>query len=350
MLVRDTGEFELIEALANTLADGNQALIDSLTQRGFRLRLSIGDDAAAWEAPSGTTVLTTDTMVEAVHFDLEHIDWRDLGWKSLAANLSDIAAMGCLPTFSTVTLGLRGDLPVDGLVEMYEGMQDACRRYGGAVVGGDVVRSPVFFATVAMEGAAEVGVDGLPLKLLTRSSASPGDQIAVTGHLGCSGGGLRMMTQRLQFDEATSRHLKHAHNRPEPRVPQGAALAGVGANAAIDVSDGLVDDLQKLCKASGVGAVVQSHLVPVDGPLKTAYPDDWLALGLGGGEDYELLFTASADVIDRAIEVLDMPTTVIGHIPDETGEVTVVDRDGNTVDVARGGWDHFHTEATRERR
>ncbi|MCH8206316.1 MAG: thiamine-phosphate kinase, partial [Chloroflexi bacterium] len=261
MLVRDTGEFQLIEMLANTIAERNRAQVDSLTQRGFRLRLSIGDDAAAWEAPSGTTVLTTDTLVEGVHFDLRHIGWRDLGWKTLAVSLSDVAAMGCLPTFSTVTLGLRGDLPVDGLVEMYRGMQDACRRYGGVIVGGDVVRSPVFFATVAIEGMAEVGVDGLPPKLLTRDAASPGDRIAVTGHLGCSAGGLRMMTQRLRFDEATSRHLTDAHNRPEPRVAEGAALARAGANAAIDVSDGVLDDLRKLCKASGVDAVVQSHLV-----------------------------------------------------------------------------------------
>ena len=341
MLVRDTGEFQLIETLANTIAERNRAEVDGLTQRGFRLRLSIGDDAAAWDTPSGTSILTTDTLVEGIHFDLEHIGWRDLGWKTLAASLSDVAAMGCLPTFSTVTLGLRGDLPVDGLVEMYRGMQDACGRYGGAIVGGDLVRSPVFFATVAMEGAAEVGVDVPPPELLVRSAASPGDRIAVTGHLGCSAGGLRMMAQRLRFDETTSRHLKDAHNRPEPRVAEGAALARAGVRAAIDVSDGLVDDIQKLCKSSGVGAVVQSHLVPVDDVLKGAYPDAWLEVALGGGEDYELLFTAPADVIDQAMAALDVPGTIIGQVVEGTGDVRVVDREGSLVEVARSGWDHF---------
>ena len=341
MLVSEQGEFELIEALANVIAEGSGAQVDGLAERGFRLRLSIGDDAAAWDATAGTTVLTTDTLVEGVHFDLEHIGWKDLGWKSMAVNLSDIAAMGCLPTFSTVTLGLRGDLPVRGLVEMYRGMRSACVRYGGAIVGGDVVRSPVFFVTVAMQGAAQALGDGCPVNLMPRTAASPGDLIAATGHLGCSAGGLRMMTRELTFDEVTRRHMKDAHNRPEPRVDEGTTLARAGATAAIDVSDGLLDDLGKLTKASSVDAVVQSHLVPVDEVLKKAYPDDWLELALGGGEDYELLFTAPVDVMETLVNTLDVPVTVIGETATGTGEVRVVDQNGSPVEVGLTGWDHF---------
>ena len=150
-----------------------------------------------------------------------------------------------------------------------------------------------------------------------------------------------MMAQQLRFGEAPVRHLKNAHNRPEPRVAEGATLARTGVRTAIDVSDGLVDDIQKLCKASGVDAVVQSDLVPVDSVLRGAYPDDWLDLALGGGEDYELLFTAPADVMDRAMAALDVQVSVIGEVVEGTDDVRVVDREGSPVKVARGGWDHF---------
>ena len=341
MLVSEKGEFELIAALADAITARSRGQVDSLAEKGFRLRLSIGDDAAAWDTMSGATVFTTDTMVEGVHFDLQHIGWKDLGWKSMAINLSDVAAMGCLPTFSTVTLGLRGDLPVDGLVAMYHGMQDACGRYGGAIVGGDVVRSPVFFVTVAMQGAQPVGAEECSVNLLTRDAASPGDLIAVTGHLGCSAGGLRMVTQGLRFGETTMRHLKDAHNRPEPRVDQGSALVRAGATAAIDVSDGLLADLGKLAKASGVDALIQSYLLPVDEVLKKTYPDDWLELALGGGEDYELLFTAPSDVMDPATTGPDVPLTVIGQVVEGTGQVTVLNPDGKPLEADRSGWDHF---------
>ena len=343
MLVKDVGEFQLIDTLAETVAGRNATLIERLDAQGFRLLLSIGDDAAAWDAPTGVRVLTTDTMVEGVHFNLGQIGWRDLGWKALAVNLSDIAAMGCAPMSSVVTLGLRGDLPVDGLVEMYRGMLDACACPGGVIVGGDIVRSPVFFVTVALEGmavASGVG-DSRDAALLTRYAASPGDRIAVTGSLGCAAGGLRMLTDGLRFDEATATHLRDAHCRPVPRVHQGVVLVQQGVAAAMDISDGLVDDLGKLCVASHVGAVIRSDRVPADGFLRDAYPDDWLALALGGGEDYELLFTAPADTMDRVAPVLDVPVSVIGDIVEGLPRVEVLAPDGRAMTVEQGGWDHF---------
>ncbi len=338
MLVKDMGEFGLIDTLAQAIAAENGRLIERAGRRGFRVRVSIGDDAAAWEAPSGLSVMTTDTMVEGVHFNLGQIGWRDLGWKSLAVNLSDVAAMGCAPLFSLITLGLRGELPVDGLVEMYKGMLDAHRGFGGAIVGGDIVSSPAFFVTVALEGAAAGGG-----ALLSRHTAAPADKIAVTGRLGCSGGGLRMMLEGRthQYDAETASHLREAHNRPTPRVAEGMALAEGGVLAAMDISDGLMDDLGKMCRASGVGAVVRSELAPADDYLKRAYPDDWLSLALGGGEDYELLFAAPQDVIDRVSPMLDAPVTVIGDIVKAPLEVKVLDSEGNAMNVASGGWDHF---------
>ena len=124
MLVREIGEFDLIERLAAAIDESNRLRVEALDSQGFRVVRSIGDDAAVWQTPGGTRVFTTDTMVEGVHFDLSYTSWRELGWKALATNVSDIAAMGCMPSFATVTLGLRGDLPVDGLLEMYKGMME----------------------------------------------------------------------------------------------------------------------------------------------------------------------------------------------------------------------------------
>ena len=336
MLVSEIGEFQLIDELAGTIVGDNALCIERITATGFRLRLSIGDDAAAWEGPAGARVLTTDTMVEGVHFNLAQIGWRDLGWKSLVVNLSDIAAVGAAPLFGVVTLGLPGDAPVSGLKEMYRGMMEACRQHGGAIVGGDIVRSPVLFVTVALEGAARSGAP-----LLTRGSARPGDEIGVTGHLGCSGAGLRALTEGLRPGGDIERHLREAHFRPVPRVAEGGILVRRGVVAGMDVSDGLINDLSKMCESSGVGAMVHSEMLPADDFLRRAYPDDWLAIALSGGEDYELLFTCQPPLMEQIAAELVVPVTVIGNVVAGPSEVKVLGRDGSVLPVESGGWDHF---------
>ena len=345
MLVRDLGEFELIDRLAAVIATANERRIAQIGERGFRMLCAIGDDAAAWHAPSGTRVLTTDTMVERVHFDLRYTNWRDLGWKCLATNISDIAAMGCVPTWATVTLGLRPDLSVIGLEDLYKGMMELTAECGGAIVGGDIVKSPVFFISVALEGAATSGSSN---PLLLRDDAVPGDLIAVTGHLGSSGGGLRLLLSGADAPAAhadpAAAHLKRAHNRPMPRVQAGVSLAQQGVRCAMDISDGLVDDLGKLCRASGVHAQVHAPSLPVDARLKAAFPADWLTLALGGGEDYELLFTAPPEVMREAAHATDAPITVIGEILAGEPGVTVLDARNEPLDIASGGWDHFRDD------
>ena len=339
MLVRDTGEFRLIELLAETLAAEG---VEGPGLDALRPRIGIGDDAAVWEGEAGARVLTADAMVEGVHFDLDLTGWRDLGWKAIAVNLSDVAAMGCLPTCSVVTLGLWDDLPVEGLVEMYRGMAEACRSHGGRVVGGDVVRSPVFFVSVAMEGEAAVsGPDGRGT-VLTRHAAEIGDVIAVTGSLGDSAGGLHLALSGESFENSTER-LRAAHFRPEPRLVTGQALARAGIRAAMDISDGLVGDLTKLCEASGVGAVVQGGDVPVSDALRRTLPDKWPSLALTGGEDYELLFTGREETVSEVGQAVDVPVTVIGEIVEASRGVSVLGADGMTIDAERGGWDHFAT-------
>ncbi len=328
MLVRDVSEFGLIDILSRALRGPPSC--DS------GLLVGIGDDAAAWRPRSGVTVFTTDTMVEGVHFDLEWMGWAALGRKSLAVNLSDIAAMGCSPSYAVVTLGLRGDLPVDGLTAMYEGLAEAARGYGCAAVGGDVVGSPVFFVGVAALGSAE-----RPEAILTRSGASPGEVVAVTGRLGSSAAGLRLLRSGSPGCGAAAGRLKEAHLNPRPRVAEGRALAEAGVSAAIDVSDGLVADLEKLCRASGVGAELDAYSVPVDEALRSTFPDDWLDLALGGGEDYELLFTAREEVVERAAAVVDAPVTVIGRTVDRGEGVRALGPSGVPLDLRLRGWDHL---------
>ena len=342
------GEFELIDRLAARIEGENARRIREVDGRGFRMARAIGDDAAAWEAPAGGRALTTDTMVEGVHFRLDYTAWRDLGWKCLATNISDVAAMGCVPTYAIVTLGLRPDLPVEGLEALYDGMMEVAAAYGGAVVGGDIVRSPVFFVTVALQGVAPGGIDALML----RDVAKPGDLVAVTGALGASGGGLRALAGGASsgvaqgIDADVVAYLVGAHNRPRPRVVEGVALADVGVRCAMDVSDGLVDDLGKLCRASGVGARVYAARVAADARLKAAFPGEWLGLALGGGEDYELLFVAPPGVMRRAVGVVSPPPVVVGVITEYADggsgpRVAVVDGRGKAMDLASGGWDHF---------
>ena len=342
MLVRDAGEFRLIELLAGTLvAEGLEGSDDTETG-AWRPRVGIGDDAAVWDGEAGTRVLSTDAMVEEVHFELGLTRWRDLGWKAMAVNLSDMAAMGCLPTCSVVTLGLREDLPVDGLVEMYRGIAEACRVHGGRVVGGDIVRSPVFFVSVAMEGQASITEPDGRGAILTRGAAEIGDVIAVTGSLGDSAGGLRMALAGERFDDSTAR-LHDAHFRPVPRLAAGQALARAGIHAAMDISDGLVGDLAKLCEASEVGAVVRGYDIPASDVLRSRFPEEWLPLALTGGEDYELLFTGSEKTEREVSEAVDIPVTIIGEIVEASRGVSVLDADGDAIEANRGGWDHFAT-------
>ena len=329
MFVKDLGEFQLIDLLASALGAEHDP-----TASGHLL-LSIGDDAAAWRGSDSTTVFTTDTMVEGVHFSLDWTGWEALGWKAMATNQSDVAAMGCMPMYAVVSLGLRDDLPVDGLEQMYRGMAAACAANGGTVVGGDVVRSPTFFVTVAMTGRA----DGAG-PLLTRDAARPGDIIAVTGNLGSSAGGLQTLKDGLTLDSEIATHLRNAHNRPSPRVTEGYALRALGVLAAIDISDGLVDDLGKFCAASGMGADLRADQVPVDDRLKCAFPDSWLSLALSGGEDYELAFAAPAETVVEAAKKLDAMVTPIGQVREGSG-VRVLKDDGDEISVGRGGWDHF---------
>lgn len=333
LLVRDLGEFGLIQLLQR-LSETRRA------PRSTDVELSIGDDAAAWLAtPGARQVVTTDALVRDVHFELSTTSWRDLGWKALAVNVSDVAAMGAAPRLALVTLGLERDARIPDLLELYDGLLDLAEATGTQLVGGDVVASTVFFVNVTVIGEASG-------ELLRRDRGQVGDLVAVTGTLGASAGGLRLL-QAGQRPGSGSPRLFQAHLRPLPRVAEGAALVAAGLRCGMDVSDGLLGDLTHICERSGVGALIRTDRVPVEPELSAAFSAEALGLAIGGGEDYELLCAGPPALVERAalsLASLGTSLTIIGELtppPDSAPLVRLVDATGQPVAAERSSWDHF---------
>ncbi|MGB3329311.1 MAG: thiamine-phosphate kinase [Thermomicrobiales bacterium] len=330
------GEFALIDRLA-------AALPSSIRQAG--IDLGIGDDAAVWEPTVGeVSVITTDTLVEDVHFRLDWTDWRSLGFKALAVNLSDIAAMGAIPRLATITLGLRGSERVSDLVSMYEGVGELAAAHRVAIAGGDIVRSPDCLS-ISVTAVGEVARD----RLLRRSGARIGDVIAVSGTIGASAAGLQILADRARYAGlATIGLLVAAHRLPVPRIALGSLLGRLGATAAMDLSDGLLGDLPKILAASGVGAAIEARQLPVAPAVRALFPETWLDLALRGGEDYELLFTVPPsrfDGIVREAETIGATVTAIGRIEPAAHGLTLRDLDGAEHSVMPGAFDHFDRAA-----
>jgi thiamine-monophosphate kinase len=334
MKISELGEFGVI-ALLNAMIVEQRTGADNASASGFRLVVDTGDDTAAWKTAEATELFTTDTVVEGVHFTRNTTPWSDLGWKSLASNISDIAAMGGLPLYALVTLGLPPETEVEDIRELYQGMLRIANTYGVALVGGDMVRSPAMFITISLTGVH-------PGQPMLRSAARAGDEIAVTGLLGGSGGGLQLTLGNPELSGEAADYLQRCHRLPEPAVAQGRTLADHGVSAAIDVSDGLTDDLSKLSSASGVAARVYIDRLPVHPLLKQAFPENFLELALNGGEDYVLLFTAAPELMRSVLPLLPVEAAVIGEaVSGEPGQVRLVDPLGVESVADRAGWDHF---------
>jgi thiamine-monophosphate kinase len=327
--VSDLGEFGLIDRLATAIG----------AVRPKSLIVGIGDDAAAWFAAGGTAVVlaTTDTLVEGVHFPSGLVPWRDLGWKALAVNVSDIAAMGGTPQFALVTLAVPPETPVADVDELYAGMRECSEEYGVTVVGGDVVRAPQAVIAVALLGRAKLGENGQP-QLLRRDAARAGYAIAVTGTLGDSAAGLR----RLKDGAPAAGPLVRAHLRPSPPLAVGRQAAGLGVPCAIDVSDGLLQDLGHICDLCGLGAVVRADALPLSQELRDAFPADALSLACTGGEDYQLVFIAPPETIRLLRPLRNVPVTVIGEMDDHPEHrPRLVDESGEEMRLTDLGWDHL---------
>lgn len=300
--------------------------------------LGLADDAALLDPPSGRQlVLAADAMVAGVHF-LPEDPPETIGRKLLRVNLSDLAAMGAAPLGYLMTTALPRDLPADWLGRFVDGLALDQVEYGLSVLGGDTVSTPgpislslTILGTVA-PGAA-----------LRRDGARPGDDIWVSGSIGDGALGLRVLQGRLPADAAG--HLAGRYRLPQPRLALGQALAGM-ARAAMDVSDGLVQDLGHLCRAAGCGAVLQGRAVPLSPAAQALVAEDpgLLALCLTGGDDYELLFAAAPEAAARVqacAATAGTPVTRIGRFAPEVTGVVVLDAAQAPMALPQGGWSHF---------
>ncbi|MBM4274889.1 MAG: thiamine-phosphate kinase [Deltaproteobacteria bacterium] len=327
-----SGETAFIEALAREFGTPPPDVI-----------LGIGDDCAALAVDGDRYLLwTVDTMAEGVHFDLSYMSLAQLGWKALAVNVSDIGAMGGEPRYALLSLGWPRNRDRAGALEFAQGLQQAAREFGVAVIGGDTVASPQgVVITLTVTG----WVPGS--EMVRRSGAQAGDLIYVTGVLGDSAAGLEILKNRVELDSVVKKPLIQAHLTPRPQVPAGRLLARLGlATAMIDLSDGVATDLFHICRASRVGARVKAASVPVSPLVKTAASllnRDPLDLALKGGEDYQLLFTSPS----RKGEALRQAFTQAGLPPPlALGEVTPGDRvllvtEMGEEDISGAGFDHF---------
>jgi len=306
------------------------------------VRLGIGDDAALLAVPAGQILaVSTDSLVAGVHFPLSTRAF-DIGWKSLAVNLSDLAAMGATPAWATLALILP-DADAQWVGQFAYGFAALAGEFKLALVGGDTTQGPLSI-TVTVHGFVPDGA------ALLRSSARIGDGVYVTGTLGDAAAGLRCIDQDKNISApprsaspAACATLIERLDRPTPRVAQGLALRG-RASACIDISDGLVADLGHICAASGVGAEVDVESLPASSALFGLFDASTRhALQLSGGDDYELCFTAGDPEASSLLGDLARSgcgATRIGRIVAGRG-VTTRDASGNPVVVMQPGWEHF---------
>ena len=336
MKTGNIGEFGLIDRLAGTLGAA-----------GDRVLRGIGDDAAVLEGRADRLLLATcDIQIQGVHFVSGAIEPVQIGSRVAAVNLSDIAAMGGSPLWALVSLTVPPSTEVEYLEEIYRGMAGELSRSGARIVGGNTssTSGPL---TIDMTLVGEVERENL----LTRDGARVGDALCVTGDLGSSAAGLFLnQNKSAACDAAVRESLVHRHLIPSPRIEQGRMLGATDAvTACIDLSDGLFQDAGHIAQRSGVGVCIHAEEIPVSADVRTVATSlrmDWMDLALGGGEDYELLFTADPvecdGILARVKEETGVSARKIGEIVDGAPGVIVI-RDGKRIDPAVAGFDHFES-------
>jgi thiamine-monophosphate kinase len=310
-----------------------------------RTLLGIGDDAAVLRWPGGADLLiTTDLLTDGVHFRRSWMPGFLLGRKALAVNLSDIAAMGGVPRACVLSIGLPRDTPPGYAREVARGLADQARRHAVEVVGGDTCAAERLFVNVALLGTVPPG------RAVRRAGARPGDGLYVTGGLGAAGAGLAILESGGARRQA--RDAIRAHRDPEPRLLAGRLLGESGvARAMIDLSDGLVQDLPRLCAASGVGAVVEEAALPVAATATGAVgPASARNQALSGGEDYELLFAArdaDAPALARLARGTGLPIARIGQVLPRRRGVRLLTAAGRYLPFDRLPRGYLHFRARR---
>lgn len=335
--ISQVGEFGLIDRLRDALG---------ITEREALLQ-GIGDDAAVYQVGDGRVhVITTDALVEGVHFDRTFAPLGTLGYKAIAVNVSDVVAMNAEPRYATVALGLPNNVSVEAAEVLYEGMAQACRQYGLAIVGGDVTAAERLFLSVTVIGeAAEEDV-------VYRRGAEPGDLLCVTGDLGSAAAGLKvLLAGKEAFEEGVEEqpdlapwsYAVQRHLAPQARLDRVRewAEAGVRPHALIDISDGLASEVHHLCRAGEVGARIEVALLPIHVQTFRAaerFGDQPPTYALYGGEDYELLFALPEAEAEKLPE---NSFAVVGAVTEASEGVVLAMPEGETVPLEASGFEHF---------
>jgi len=330
------GEFGLIERLAARVQLSNPTTVKG-----------IGDDAAVIDPEGLQQVVTTDMLLEGVHFDLSYAPLRHLGYKAIVVNLSDVYAMNAEPRQVTVALGLSNRFPVEAVDELYEGMLLACRNYGVDLVGGDTCssRSGLVIAVTAIGSARAEDI-------VYRHGAKDKELVVVSGDLGGAYMGLQILErEKAVFSETGAQPELEGHDyilerqlKPEARrdIVQLLRTLGAKPTAMIDISDGLASEAIHLARASGLGVRLYDEKLPIDPTTYNTARDfnlDPSTCALNGGEDYELLFTIAQT--DYAKIKGNPSLTVVGHMVDATSGYRLVDRQGGEHELKAQGWDAF---------
>ncbi len=333
MKFKEIGEFGFIESIKKECITTLKDIIKG-----------IGDDCAVFGPYSGRVLLfTTDMLVEDIHFLKAKITPYQLGWKTIAVNLSDIAAMGGRPLFLLISLAIPAEMNVELIQDFYKGMKDICEHYEVNILGGDTVASPdKLVISVSLIGDAKEN------EVLYRSGARPGDRIYVTGNVGDSSAGLKILKNEISPPKSIASHFIKIHNEPKPLIKTGRIIAASRlASAMIDLSDGLLSDLGHICKESGVGAILFRSKIPLSSELKllaSRVKLNPIDLAFSGGEDYLLLLTVpEAKIKDFEILYKDKgssPLYLIGEIREKKG-VRMVNDDGSIEEISIRGFNHF---------
>lgn len=327
--MQQVDEFGLIDLIDQTL---------SARSENTNLVLGIGDDAAVFKTSKNSwNVATVDALTEGVHFELRYTNFKKLGWKALATNLSDIAAMGAVPKWALINLTIPDRVTTENITELYHGISVCAKKYRTRVIGGNITRAKSeFVICVTLLGEIE------KRHLLKRSSARVGDIIAVTGDLGASHAGFRIL-QRLKRSEKYS-YVVQKHLSPTPRNEwvRKLLMKGVKIHACIDISDGLSSDLGHVCRSSKAGAELNLDKIPVHPETRKAAElmnENVLDYALHGGEEYELLITLTPQNFKKAKLVLGRHITVIGKI-NASQRITGYLRN-KQIDIEEKGFKHF---------
>lgn len=333
--ISDLGEYALIEHLTREFEIKNTSTIKG-----------VGDDAAVIDNADKQTVVSTDMLIEGIDFDMTYTPLRHLGYKAVAINLSDIAAMNATPKQITVNIAVSNRYSVEALSELYAGIYLACQRYDVDLVGGDTSASPAgLFISITAIGEVEKG------KAVYRSGANVHDLICVSGDLGSAYSGLLILEREkatfkanpnYQPDLASFDYVLDRYLKPEPRLDIVKFLneKGVVPTSMIDVSDGLASDVMQICKASDVGCEVYEEKIPIDYATTMVCSEFGQLLpisnALNGGEDYELLFTIKQADYDKIKDCNEVH--VIGHITDKSIGTMMVTPQNTTIELKAQGW------------